>query len=519
MRKLLLFFDGVHVTLRRTLMVAIACGVASLAAAQPRFGLPSGPDLPPTCSTADVFIKTGANDGLYYCKSPGNQEPWAAVGGSGGGGTPGGSGIDGAIQVNHPDGTFYGDAGLTYNATHHALGSVVASALPSPQSFDCPNAAATALTGVSTTGYPASGLLRISGTLTGDPVFTETVSYSGVTANTFTGVARGLQGTSATDFSMAGACFLVAQTFAVYGAGTVPAMTITNNADFDDAGDSRICFNCQKSLLLGFGYTLEFHDELNNQGANAAFLGFGQASSMDIYRSNGTPAAPATLLMNDLIGSHQFLGMNAAGTAFHHGASFNAYVDGTVGGRPPARLEFWVSDVDSFPAHKTIFYSDGRALFPGSLSATGDATVSALSNPAAPSVANQGTPGMTSYSYKVVAITTANHTAASSAGTTTTGNATLNGTDFNRVTWTRIAGAQTYDVYRTAGGATQGLIATGIVNPTLDDTGLAGDSASAPATNTTGVFKGAGYQSSDGSPGVTVTSCTSFKNGLCVAGT
>jgi hypothetical protein len=33
------------------------------------------------------------------------------------------------------------------------------------------------------------------------------------------------------------------------------------------------------------------------------------------------------------------------------------------------------------------------------------------------------------------------------------------------------------------------------------------------------VVKAGGYKSSDGSAGVTVTVCTSFKNGLCVAGT
>ncbi len=35
----------------------------------------------------------------------------------------------------------------------------------------------------------------------------------------------------------------------------------------------------------------------------------------------------------------------------------------------------------------------------------------------------------------------------------------------------------------------------------------------------TASFKANSYQSSDGSVGVTVAACTSFKNGLCVAGT
>jgi hypothetical protein len=36
---------------------------------------------------------------------------------------------------------------------------------------------------------------------------------------------------------------------------------------------------------------------------------------------------------------------------------------------------------------------------------------------------------------------------------------------------------------------------------------------------TTIAIEAGGYYSSDGSAGVTVTTCTSFKNGLCVAGT
>lgn len=47
----------------------------------------------------------------------------------------------------------------------------------------------------------------------------------------------------------------------------------------------------------------------------------------------------------------------------------------------------------------------------------------------------------------------------------------------------------------------------------------AADSSSTVTVTNQGTLKSAGYQSSDGSAGVTVTTCTSFKNGLCVAGT
>lgn len=46
----------------------------------------------------------------------------------------------------------------------------------------------------------------------------------------------------------------------------------------------------------------------------------------------------------------------------------------------------------------------------------------------------------------------------------------------------------------------------------------AADSASTATVVNAGTTKSAGYQSSDGSAGVTVTTCTAFKNGLCTAG-
>lgn len=111
-----------------------------------------------------------------------------------------------------------------------------------------------------------------------------------------------------------------------------------------------------------------------------------------------------------------------------------------------------------------------------------------FSPPAAPTVTPSGTPGVTSYSYRVVAVAGTKVTDASAAGSTTTGNATLTGSDFNRVAWSAPAGAvgvTEYRVYRSVGGATQGLIGTVAVGTTqFDDTGLAA-AGSVPAQNTT----------------------------------
>lgn len=114
----------------------------------------------------------------------------------------------------------------------------------------------------------------------------------------------------------------------------------------------------------------------------------------------------------------------------------------------------------------------------------------ALVTPGSPLVSPQGTPGVASIIYKIVATNTTGHSDASQNGSTTTGAATLNGTNFNRLTWTAVPQATGYKVYRSHGGATVGLIATiaSGATVTLDDTGLVGDAATAPTDNTSGVI-------------------------------
>jgi hypothetical protein len=112
-------------------------------------------------------------------------------------------------------------------------------------------------------------------------------------------------------------------------------------------------------------------------------------------------------------------------------------------------------------------------------------------NPGAPSVSQVGAPGATAYSYEVVAVDErGNRSAASPAGSTSTGNATLGGGNGNRLTWTEVPGAVGYDIYRTASGgspASIGKIATQVVAPPFDDMGAAGDLTSPPTVNQTGV--------------------------------
>jgi hypothetical protein len=116
----------------------------------------------------------------------------------------------------------------------------------------------------------------------------------------------------------------------------------------------------------------------------------------------------------------------------------------------------------------------------------GSIAMQSLATPATPVITNGGTPGVVTYGYKVTALLAdgTTSTAASVEGTTTTGNATLSATNYNIITITAVAGATSYNIYRTTGGATQGLIgnSTGVV---FNDTGLTASGA-APTVNGTG---------------------------------
>lgn len=111
--------------------------------------------------------------------------------------------------------------------------------------------------------------------------------------------------------------------------------------------------------------------------------------------------------------------------------------------------------------------------------------ISALSTPGAPTVTPQGTPGGTTYSYKITALNARGETVASSAGTTSTGNATLNGSNFNRLTWSAVTGAVAYRIYGRTSGNEFYMATVGAVLQ-YDDQGAATPSGAAPGSNTTG---------------------------------
>lgn len=113
-----------------------------------------------------------------------------------------------------------------------------------------------------------------------------------------------------------------------------------------------------------------------------------------------------------------------------------------------------------------------------------------LSTPGAITITNEGTPGTTTWRYRLVAITASGTTEGGALSATLTGAATLNGTDYNHLAWTAVTGAIGYWIYRMTAGvspSTVGRIAVLGAVTVFDDTGLAGDLSAIPTVNTTGL--------------------------------
>jgi len=108
-----------------------------------------------------------------------------------------------------------------------------------------------------------------------------------------------------------------------------------------------------------------------------------------------------------------------------------------------------------------------------------------IGSPAGLTVTPTGTTGATTYKYRVTAVTEPGETIPCSEVTSTSGNATLSETNYNAISWTEVVNATSYNVYRTYGGTTTGLIGTA-TDTTLDDTGLVGDAENVPTEDTTG---------------------------------
>jgi hypothetical protein len=124
-----------------------------------------------------------------------------------------------------------------------------------------------------------------------------------------------------------------------------------------------------------------------------------------------------------------------------------------------------------------------------SSTSTGSIGISSLASPGAPAVTHTGVPGATTWSYRIVAkLADGTGTAGGATGSTTTGNATLDTSNYNNLSWSAVTGAVTYDVYRTVAGlvpSTTGKL-TNTAAVSYNDQGAAADGSTVPSSNSTG---------------------------------
>ncbi|MDE3202224.1 MAG: hypothetical protein KGN79_15030 [Acidobacteriota bacterium] len=175
----------------------------------------------------------------------------------------------------------------------------------------------------------------------------------------------------------------------------------------------------------------------------------------------------------------------------------------------------------------------GNITADGGFTAYGRAALSSLADPPAPTITQAGTPGTTTYQYRVVCHDWNGGTSlASSAGETKTGNAHLDASNYNIVTWDCGSGYLSADILKLEGSGWVKLSRDRAAAQTksslqfpFKDIGQASTPYSFPIRNTTadfftdGFIKAKdGYQSSDGTPGFTGTCPASsklvVKNGL-----
>ncbi len=182
--------------------------------------------------------------------------------------------------------------------------------------------------------------------------------------------------------------------------------------------------------------------------------------------------------------------------------------------------------------------SNTKLTVSGSAANVGNIVVTTIAPPATPTISNQGTAASTSYSYVVTSRTKdGNESLVSTTATTATGNATLNGTNFNRVTWNHVSGAYDYRIYRTASSGTPsstGLIGTvtdasfvpifapgtgnyATVSPNFDDTGIAGTTA-APTVQTGNLLKVGVLTTADATAQYAISTDNAARKGLVIQG-
>ena len=229
----------------------------------------------------------------------------------------------------------------------------------------------------------------------------------------------------------------------------------------------------------------KIHDNGGNTTNNGIKLT--SASSNSISNNDITDTSCSTncyaINISDAASANNYLANNNYSGSAANNASINDVGTGTI----------YANQADS--SGNLINKSAGGGFTIGASSASASLTLqgglvsSQLPAPTlSATVTNVGTAGGTTYRYQITALDGTGETTGSSVQQTTTGNATLSGTNYNTITWTAVGGAYQYKIYRCTGGAcTPALLTTVAGNTTsYNDQAAGSPSGAVPSSNTTG---------------------------------
>lgn len=189
-------------------------------------------------------------------------------------------------------------------------------------------------------------------------------------------------------------------------------------------------------------------------------LGFGATGGLPVQQGTDTAYKHTITVAPDIEGLFATLGI------LHSGLNVREYTGVKVNS-----IEFSIKNGDRL---KVTYNLSAKQM---------QNNTSNLATPAAPTVTVVGTAGAVTYSYRIAARSLSGTTLASTAGTTATGNASLTSANYNRVTWTAVTGADSYDIYGRTSGTE--LFIANVRGLAYNDMGLVTPAGALPGGNTT----------------------------------